>query len=300
MLRVALRPRFLGLLALMIAATIVCGLLATWQWDRAHRAMTARTEVSETVNDLTAVLEPGSPVTNELVGTTARVEGVFAPEEQIVIPGRQIDGQSAAIIVTALHVTRADGSIARLPVARGWLPESVAIRADGTLDPSAIPAPPEGTVQVSGRLEASESATSGVSGGIAQQIATPLLVNTWGGPMYYGYIAVQDAPAPLQGMPAAQSAFSAGLDWQNLGYALQWIVFGGFFLYLWWRSVRTVVLDERAAAREALAERAAAAGVPAAVVGPSADAEPTAGSAPPVNPVPHEREETGADSAPAR
>src|SRR5699024_10677969 len=41
MLRTALRPRFMGLLALMIVATIVCGLLASWQWDRAHRALRA-------------------------------------------------------------------------------------------------------------------------------------------------------------------------------------------------------------------------------------------------------------------
>ena len=38
MLRVALRPRFLGLLALMIVATIVCGLLA----DGSGTAPTAR------------------------------------------------------------------------------------------------------------------------------------------------------------------------------------------------------------------------------------------------------------------
>src|SRR5699024_11683347 len=46
--------------------------------------------------------------------------------------------------------------------------------------------------------------------------------------------------------------FSRNLNWQNIGYSAQWVLFGGFFLYLWWRSVRTAHLDEQAAQREAL------------------------------------------------
>lgn len=261
MLRVALRPRFLGLLALMIAATAVCGLLATWQWDRAHRAMTADPAEKPPVA-LAEVLAVDEPVTNEDAGRAVTVSGSFEPAEQVLVPGRSIDGRDAVIIITALHVTSADGTRVRLPVARGWMSAEDLAGADGALDPSRVPAPPVGEVEVAGRLEASEQAQSGIAAdGTAAQIATPLLVNEWGSPMYSGYVAQTSASEGLEPMPAAQSAFSRGLNLQNLGYAAQWIVFGVFFLYLWWRSVRTRFLDEEADRAEALAARLAAAEV---------------------------------------
>lgn len=124
-----------------------------------------------------------------------------------------------------------------------------------------MPAPPAGPVEVTGMLEASEAAQSGIGAdGTVQEIATPLLVNVWGAPMYAGYVA-ETSPSPgLRPMPAAVSEFSRGLNLQNLGYAAQWILFGGFFLYLWWRSVRTRYLDERADAHDRLVSRLAASG----------------------------------------
>ncbi|MBB5832207.1 SURF1 family protein [Brachybacterium aquaticum] len=258
MLRVALRPKFLGLLALMVVATIVCGLLAGWQWDRAHRAITDKAAGSEQLGDIRGVVGVGDAVTNEIAGDTVTAEGRYVPGEQVLVPGRAIQGhedEEAVIIVTSFLVTFEDGTEARLPVARGWVPASDLTGEDGTLDPALAPAAPEGTQTISGRLEASEAATGGVSDGIAGEIATPLLVNEWGAPMYSGYLALDSAEAPLQVLPAAESEFSRGLDWQNIGYSFQWVLFGVFFLYLWWRSVRASHLDEVAERREAL-ERA--------------------------------------------
>lgn len=268
MLRVALRPRFLGLLALMVAATVVCGLLASWQWERAHRALTESRSAPAELGDVRDALPLGEPVTNAQAGALADATGVFEPAEQVLVGGRHIDGTDAAIVVTALHVTLADGTEARLPVARGWVPAEQVTGADGELDPSLAPAPPAGEVTVTGRLEASEAATEGISGGVVAEISTPLLVNAWGSPMYAGYLAQTSAADGLAPMPEAESAFSRGLDWQNIGYAAQWILFGAFFLYLWGRTVRTAHLDELAERREALQERLAGAPGPADGSGP--------------------------------
>ena len=80
-----------------------------------------------------------------------------------------------------------------------------------------------------------------------------MLINEWGSPMYGGYIGQTSPAEGLAPMPEAESEFSRNLDWQNIGYSAQWVLFGGFFLYLWWRSVRTAHLDEQADQREALA-----------------------------------------------
>lgn len=256
MLRVALRPRYLGLLALMVVATIVCGLLASWQWDRAHRSMASEQAKSalesEDASDLLDVLGIGDVVTNDLDGLTVFATGEFAEDEQVLVADRRIDGTDAVIVVTALHVPLEDGREARLPVARGWIAADDVTGADGEIDPSLIPSAPSGEVTIVGMLEASEAAAGGVEDGFASEIATPQLVNVWGGPMFSGYVGQTSASEGLQPMPEAESSFSRGLDLQNLGYAAQWILFGVFFLYLWFRTVRTAHLDEVAAQREAI------------------------------------------------
>lgn len=257
MLRVALRPRFLGLLAAMIAATVVCGLLATWQWDRAHRALKEASTEHAAAAPLDQVLRLGAPVTNAAAGRTVTATGTFAPREQVLVPGRRIDGTDAVIVVTALHVPQANGTTARLPVARGWIPADKVAGSGGRPDAAQIPAAPSGRVTVTGRIEGSESASSGLENGRAQEIATPLLVNAWGSPMYAGFLAATSAQPGLHPMPEATSDFSRGLNWQNVGYTVQWLAFGGFFLYLWWRSVRTRFLDEEAERADAVAARLA-------------------------------------------
>lgn len=252
MLRVALRPRFLGLLALMVVATVVCGLLATWQWDRAHQAITDKAAGSEQLGDIRGVVGVGEAVTNSIVGDTVTAVGTYAPGEQVIVPGRNIGGTEAVLVVTSLLIELDDGSQGRLPVLRGWIPAAELTAEDGQIDPLLAPAAPQGEVEISGRLEASEAASGGVVDGVASEIATPLLVNEWGSPMFAGYVSLDEPAGGLRPVPAAESEFSRGLDWQNLGYSLQWVMFGVFFLYLWWRSVRAAHLDEIADRREAM------------------------------------------------
>ncbi|GAA4530213.1 SURF1 family protein [Brachybacterium paraconglomeratum] len=252
MLRVALRPRFLGLLALMVVATLVCGLLATWQWDRAHQAITDKAAGSEQLGDIRDVVGVGDAVTNSIVGATVTAVGTYVPDEQVIVPGRNIGGTEAVLVVSSLRIELEDGSQGRLPVLRGWIPSAELTGEDGQVDPALAPAPPQGEVEISGRLEASEAASGGVVDGVAREIATPMLVNEWGSPMFAGYVSLDEPTGVLRPVPAAESEFSRGLDWQNIGYSLQWVMFGAFFLYLWWRSVRTAHLDEVADRREAM------------------------------------------------
>lgn len=272
MLSVAVRPRNLGILALMVAATVVCGLLANWQWDRAQRARAA-TEITQSTESvsLAQVMGEGEVVTNAMQGRLVSVTGQYQPDSQVIVPGRRLDGTDATIILTDFLIT--DGELAgtHVPIARGWMP---AVDAP-TADAADIPPVPTGTQTVVGRLEASEAASGGFTApGELAEIASPLLTNEWGAPMIGGYLAVTadaDAdpantvtqPPELRVLPAASSEFTRGLDLQNIAYMIQWIVFGGFFLYIWYRAVRTQYLDEQHERRErllALAEEGASGG----------------------------------------
>ena len=298
MLRVALRPKFLGLLALMATATLVCGLLANWQFERATRALDAREETTSAAPvPIEELMDAHEPVTNAVQGRLASFTGEFVPSEQVLVPGREIDGHDAAVVVTNARITEGPLRGTSIPVARGY-----------TTAPSsewdALPAPPTGTHEIVVRLEASEEASGTVrredDGGVATvgTVSSTLLVNVWEGPMLAGYGALTnearqymagrgesdgtnataaeagasgssakgadaagataaDAWRDLGPLPAAQSSFTSGLNLQNFGYMLQWILFGVFFLYIWWRSVRSTYLDEQAERRLELESRLA-------------------------------------------
>ncbi|EPH15358.1 MULTISPECIES: SURF1 family protein [Dermabacter] len=278
MLRVALRPKFLGLLALMATATLVCGLLANWQFERATRALEARDETTSAAPvPIEELMDANAPVTNAVQGRLASFTGEFVPSEQVLVPGREIDGHEAAVVVTNARITQGPLRGTSIPVARGY-----------TTVPSSewdtLPEPPAGARTIVVRLEASEEASGTVrredDGGVATvgTLSSTLLVNVWEGPMLAGYGALTnearqymagpgesdgasataaDAWRDLGPLPAAQSSFTSGLNLQNFGYMLQWILFGVFFLYIWWRSVRSTYLDEQAERRLELESRLA-------------------------------------------
>lgn len=278
MLRVALRPKFLGLLALMATATLVCGLLANWQFERATRALDARDETQSAAPvPIEELMDAHAPVTNAVQGRLASFTGEFVPSEQVLVPGREIDGHEAAVVVTNARITKGPLRGTSIPVARGY-----------TTAPSSewdsLPEPPTGSHEIVVRLEASEEASGTVrredDGGVATvgTLSSTLLVNVWEGPMLAGYGAftnearqymtgpgesdgasttAADAWRDLGPLPAAQSSFTSGLNLQNFGYMLQWILFGVFFLYIWWRSVRSTYLDEQAERRLELESRLA-------------------------------------------
>ncbi|ANP26931.1 hypothetical protein DAD186_03740 [Dermabacter vaginalis] len=275
MLRVALRPKFLGLFALMAAATLVCGLLANWQFERATRALDAHDETATAAPaPLETLMERHKPVTNETQGRLASFTGEFVPGEQVFVPEREIDGRKVAVVVTNARITDGPLNGTSIPVARGYT-------AAPSSEWDSLPEPPAGPRTIVVRLEASEEASGTVShegdGGAATvgTLSSTLLVNVWEGPMLAGYGAITseareymagsgesdaaqaDAWQNLGPLPAAQSEFASGLNLQNFGYMLQWILFGVFFLYIWWRSVRATYLDEQAERRLELEARLA-------------------------------------------
>jgi len=198
------------------------------------------------------VLAPQESFPGELVGREVRVAGEFEAAGSLLVPGRVLEGHTGYLVLTPFRVTDdgtdggswADLSGAPvLAVVQGW----VAAPADAealTL--------PEGEVTLTGWLQMGES-TSGsaaVVDGQTEQIALSALVNEWGGPIYTGYLVATEGPgSPEDGgvaaLPRPTIDGGSGANLQNLFYALQWWVFGGFAVLLWVRLVR----DEMAGGR---------------------------------------------------
>jgi len=256
--QVARQPRMIGLLLVFVLAALVCGRLGAWQLDRAYERaeLAAQQEAAEAVaagpSWIGDVLAPQESFPGELVGREVRVAGEFEDSGSLLVPGRVLEGHTGYLVLTPFRVTDdgtdggswADLSGAPvLAVVQGW----VAAPADA----EAL-ALPEGEVTLTGWLQVGES-TSGsaaVADGQTEQIALSALVNEWGGPIYTGYLVANGGPgSPESGgvaaLPRPTIDGGSGANLQNVFYALQWWVFGGFAVLLWIRLVR----DEMAGGR---------------------------------------------------
>jgi cytochrome oxidase assembly protein ShyY1 len=249
--RAATTPRMLGLLLVFLAIAAVCTRLGVWQLDRAvERSQineAARVAQQERVpaTPLGDLLAPQSTFPGDLVGTKARATGRF-DGETLLVPGRVgPTGEVGYLVLDRFVVTddgAADGGPAAaggiLPVVRGWVADPVAPE----------PSPDEVTVQ--GFLQAGESfERADLPAGQVAAIAPGQLVNLWGGPAYTGYLVVSDpVDAGIDQLPPPTLP-GGGLNLQNLAYALQWWIFGGFAVLLWSRLVRD---EARAEAEEQL------------------------------------------------
>ncbi|MFC6259070.1 SURF1 family protein, partial [Kocuria oceani] len=132
-----------------------------------------------------------------------------------------------------------------------------------------VPAEPEGRVGVVGRYLPAEGPVpgEGLPEGQVGTVSPAQLTNLWDAPLYAGFVAAfaeNPASAPVQlradGTLAADPALLSPqlseleIDQQptdesvnllNLFYAVEWVVFAGFALYIWWRFVRDEWLREQ-------------------------------------------------------
>ncbi|WP_406201820.1 SURF1 family protein [Kitasatospora sp. NBC_01560] len=245
MYRFLLTPRWLGGTALAVAAVAVCVWLGTWQLGRFEDKVSSHHEISKAMDDagaaqpLGALLSSAQPqVTTDTVGRAVTVSGTFDRDHQLLVPNRVLDGKQGYYVLTPLRT----GDGRTVAVVRGWAPGA----------PTGAGAPaedaPTGEVTVSGRLQAGESIGSNgaVAGGLpAGQLGTinqASLVNKLSYDGWYdGWVSADAAPAGLTPVPTVQPQGGDGLTlraFQNLGYTLEWFVFGGFVVFMWFRLVR--------------------------------------------------------------
>lgn len=242
MLRTALKPRWLALLALVLVAAAVMARLGEWQLDRARqkgeqdRVAQARARAAV---PLTSILPPRTAFPAADADRRVTVRGRWDTARQLLVPGRALGNAIGLWVLTPLLLPDGSG----VPVVRGWVPDA----GDARADPRALPG---GTVALEGVLEPSEPVVdlepgdaSGVPAGQVALVAAPLLVQHWPYPLTTGYLLQTSAtPGPageaagLQAVPPSSGGGPLAL--QNLSYALQWWLFSAFGLFFWWRIVR--------------------------------------------------------------
>ena len=222
----------LTVLVVLLAIAAVCARLGVWQLDRAQQsardAEAAAAAAAQAV-PLGDVLAPQATFTGVADRKLVTAEGRFGSDE-VLVPGRERDGRTGLLVVTPLVVVDTGATLA---VVRGW----VADPDDARTAPA-----PTGAVVVTGVLQVGEPAHDDVAlpAGQVAAVSPAALVNRWGGPMYTGYLIVTEPAEAVGGLfPAPLPAPPSGAwDLQNLAYAAQWWLFGGFAIAIWVRQVR--------------------------------------------------------------
>lgn len=248
MWKTALKPRWIAGLVFAIAVSGVFVLLSQWQFGRSTQPEATVSPATEDVRVLTETLEPGTFFPGSVSDQMVSADGTYDPAKQVLVPGRLKNGENGYWVVSAFAVTGAPaltGVAASpqtwIPVARGWV-----------ADPHDAGPPPSGTVNLTGRLLPSESPlpSTAPEPGQASAVSVAELINYWDISMYPGFVAatselaagsdlsaaaVDGALRPLEigPQPPAQQ-----VNWLNLFYSLEWVVFAGFALFIWWRLVK--------------------------------------------------------------
>ncbi len=249
MLRTALRPKWLGLFAVMVALVVAFVQLGAWQLDVARsRGASEAVERAAALAPapLQDVLEPHRPFRSELSVRRVTVEGTYA-DGQVLVGERRLDGRVGWWVVTPLQTE--GGTIG---VLRGFV-----------TDPNAAPPVPGGRVHVDGALAPGESPTEAdLPPGRLGSIDLAVLVQRWPGDLYNAFVfATQESGS---GIPAdlgltrvpPPPPIPEGLTWRNLAYALQWWLFAAFAVFMWAKMVRDAHLAEEAERRGRAADDA--------------------------------------------
>ena len=226
MWRVARRPKWIAALLLALGVASIFGLLGQWQLDRSIEQGTIIERNTETVVPLESVATPQSVITSEASGRMVSVECRFVEGDDVVLDNRRtLQGVGQWLV---RHCMTEQGN--SLAVAVGYAPSGVSAN---TL--------PATTGEIVGRYVPTESPQqSDFVAGEISAVAVPELLNLWAdpGPVYGGYLVLSEAPEGLSTIGTEAPPTESELNWLNLFYALQWVIFGLFALYLWWRLVR--------------------------------------------------------------
>lgn len=248
MWKTALKPRWIAGLVFAIVVSGVFVLLSQWQFGRSTQPEVPVNPATEDVRSLTETLQPGSFFPGSVSDQMVSAEGTYDPARQVLVPGRLKNGDTGYWVVSAFAVTGAPaltGVAAShqtwIPVARGW------VAAPDDAGP-----PPSGAVKLTGRLLPSEAPLPATAPepGRASAVSVAELINDWDISMYPGFVAATSEltagsdmsaaavggvlkPLEIGPQPPAQQ-----VNWLNLFYSLEWVVFAGFALFIWWRLVK--------------------------------------------------------------
>jgi len=255
-----LRPRWIGALIFALALAAAFAALGQWQLERALESGKAVEAPSETVLPLAQIAKPGGPITDKAVGQLVEFTGTYVPGDYQLLDGRLNEGTSGWWVIGHVNLTEQDGTEVAMAVARGWAPD----KATAESARARLAAEPEAPVRIVGRIlpdEQPEVPQDKSDPTQMQTVGIGALYNLWSGvdgmDVYSAYVVQRGGVDGLDAIYSPPPIAQTELNWLNIFYAAEWVVFAGFAIFLWYRLVKDA--KEREDELRALAEEEAAA-----------------------------------------
>jgi hypothetical protein len=244
------RPRWIATLVLALAVAAGFAALGQWQLERAVSTGTPVNGDTEQVRPLADVAEPQAPVVETQAAQRVTVSGGFVISGFGMLADRLNDGAQGYWVTGQFRDQ--DLPDTYLAVALGWTPDEDQARStveklsaggpdvlqelEGRYLPTEAPAPTDVQKPI-------EGATAPDGGVLETAMAVASLINRWpefdaDADVYGGYLVLDEPPTGLVAIDSPEPDRSVQLNWLNIFYAAEWVVFAGFAVYLWYRLVR--------------------------------------------------------------
>ncbi len=246
MFEIARRPKWIGALLLALAIAGGFAALGQWQLERSLEGGAVTETESEVAVPLETVATINGPLTTEAVGQLVELDVTYVPGDSVVLSNRLVESERGYWVVAHGVVSGGAGDGASIAVALGWAAhEDAAAAAIAQFESST----PSQSSPISGRYLASESPQeSDFEAGVRTALSIAELINVWAvapDGVYGGYVVLDEAPAGLETIATPPPNREVSLNLLNVFYAIEWVIFAGFAVFLWWRLVRDEWEKER-------------------------------------------------------
>ncbi|GEB24839.1 hypothetical protein BAU01nite_35720 [Brevibacterium aurantiacum] len=211
----------------------------------------------EEVEPFNEVMEAQAPMPGILADQRVSLSGHWLPDAQVVVPGRVLDGDKGFWVVTmfapddarlgaSVGADAEDKTIA-IPVLRGFTTdEKTAMESRAA----------EGPVKMTAQIGPVEGPMPGNSlpEGQVRSVSTSQLINLFPDLLTYsGFLIPESATGDaasvatdgLAFVPPTTTRDEGGFDLQSAGYAIEWLIFAGMALYMWWQLLRDDFMRRR-------------------------------------------------------
>lgn len=254
-----LRARWLGVLALSLIVAGGFAFLGQWQFERAIDTNPPVAGATEEIRPLSEVVQPRAYLPESLVGQMVQTTGSFTPNDFYVVSGRFNDGVAGFWVTGQFRLadTTEPTSIA---VAVGFSDDRAV--AEAAKDKLNAQTPEELTL--TGRVISDEGPTPPArSQGILEmgRMSPAALLNLWSDvptDVFRPYMTSSVTLGELTPIASHAPELKSPVNWLNVFYAAEWIVFAGFAFYFWYRLAKDAWEKEVEAIEDANAEAAAA------------------------------------------
>ncbi|MBM7051172.1 SURF1 family cytochrome oxidase biogenesis protein [Rothia sp. ZJ1223] len=265
MIKQALTPRWLGFLALVLALVTAFVMLSAWQLNASISNRVYADPDKDRVRAYTEVMKANAPLIARESDTVVKATGSYVPGSSYLV-ANHYDGDQRGYWVVSQFVPE-DGQ--QVELATSSATRSIAVARAWVATADDVPADPVGKITVAGRVVPNEApvrsnSLEGEGERVLGSVATAYLSNLWQVPLYSSILtAATEVPQGEEllltdeGTIVADATIigahenvrpvkphqveDASFNWLNIFYSLEWIVFAGFALYLWWRMLKDSV-----------------------------------------------------------